>query len=114
MFQVSCFVKLSMTPMYNDSASVFWSYRLPSFLINNLPELSSRQRTSCSFVSFVANPIPLPQANLLFVNFGGKVKLNIRIIVDLRIQEPFTLRQVNHMSVLILGNIGLFEAGEFE
>lgn len=43
-----------------------------------------------------------------------KVKFNIRVIGSFRIQKPFTLGQVHHMSVLILRNIGLFETGKFQ
>lgn len=43
-----------------------------------------------------------------------KMKLNIRVIRPLRIQKPFTLRQVHHMAVFVFANIRLFETGELQ
>jgi hypothetical protein len=37
----------------------------------------------------------------LFMNFTRKMKLYIRVICDLRIQEPFALRQVNRVAILV-------------
>ena len=44
--------------------------------------------------------------------FTGIMKLNLRVIRFLRIEEPFALGQVNRMTILILGRVGLFEAQE--
>ena len=41
------------------------------------------------------------------------MKLDIGIIGDLGIQEPFALRQVNDVPVLVFGDVGLLEAGKF-
>ncbi len=39
-----------------------------------------------------------------------KVKLNIRVVLPLGIQEPLALRQVNKVAVLVLHNVGLLKA----
>src|SRR6185312_3683923 len=40
------------------------------------------------------------------------MKANIRVVADLRIQEPLALREINHLPVLVLRNIILFEPGK--
>jgi hypothetical protein len=44
--------------------------------------------------------------------FARKMKLNIRVIGTLGIQEPFTLRQVYQVTIFIGGNIVGFEPGK--
>ena len=42
-----------------------------------------------------------------------EMEFDLRIIRPLRIQEPFTLSQIYKIPVLIFGDIGVFEPGEF-
>ena len=46
------------------------------------------------------------------MDLTGEVKLNIRVVLALRIQEPFALGQVHQVPILIRSNIATLEAGE--
>jgi len=44
--------------------------------------------------------------------FRREMELDGGIIGPLRIQEPFALRQVDNVAILVLGDIRMFETGE--
>ena len=48
----------------------------------------------------------------LLMYLAAKMKLYIRIVCDLCIQEPFTLCQINRMTILIFCTVHLFKAKE--
>ena len=48
----------------------------------------------------------------LFVDLRSKMELDGRVVGTLRIQEPFALGQIDEVSILVLGDIGVFEPGE--
>ena len=44
-----------------------------------------------------------------FMYFWSEMKLDIRVIISLGIQEPLALGQVNNMAIFIFRDIGLLE-----
>ena len=54
-------------------------------------------------VFFSGCRLPIPDSSLM--NLARKMKLNLRVIRSLRIQEPFTLGEVNQVTIFIAGDI---------
>ena len=48
----------------------------------------------------------------LFMDLRGEMELDPGIIGPFRIQEPFALRQIDQVSIFVLGDIGVFEPGK--
>jgi hypothetical protein len=46
------------------------------------------------------------------MNLTGEVKLNVGIVANFCVEEPFALGQVHQMTILVFCNIGLFVSGE--
>jgi hypothetical protein len=49
----------------------------------------------------------------LTIYFIGKLKFNIRVVLNFGIEEPFALGKINYLSIFICTNIGLFKPGKF-
>jgi hypothetical protein len=49
---------------------------------------------------------------VLLMDLRGKMELDLGVIGSLCIQKPFTLSEVDKVTVLVFGNIGVFETGE--
>ena len=49
---------------------------------------------------------------MLFVYFRTEMELDVRIVLDLSIKEPFTLSEIHEMAVFVGHHIGALEACE--
>ena len=63
----------------------------------------SNPRKSKMVHPFSVFRLPIPDS--LLMDLARKMKLNLRVIRALSVQEPFTLREVNKVAVFVAGNI---------
>ena len=52
---------------------------------------------------FSDSRLPIPDSSLM--DLARKMKLNLRVVRSLGVQEPFALREVNKVAVFVAGNI---------